>query len=346
MATKDKKEAPVAAPLVAPLYPNQEQPEQAVAEDNRGEAFEEPAQAPAAATEDTVVDLVVIPKSSSAVATLDDVSALMQEDAQEDLGFEKGDVALPFFRVLQSNSPQAKKQNPKYVEGAEAGSLFNTATNAVYDGMVGLSLIPVHFQRQATLWLPREGPSGGGFVREVPIPEAEALLKTCTKNEKGKDMTADGFELVFAAMYYCLTFNKVTPDTFEAIAFPLTSTQLKKARAWNAVIANMRLPNANGVGSYRPPMYGVVYTLTTIPESNNKGEWMGVKIVKDVPLLSHVNGTPTESFPGAAQLYLAARDFKALVGRGNVKLKTEDMREEGGAADVGSGVEDPTKLPF
>ena len=35
------------------------------------------------------------------------------------------DFAIPFIRVLQSNSPQVNKQKGEYVEGAEVGKLFN-----------------------------------------------------------------------------------------------------------------------------------------------------------------------------------------------------------------------------
>ncbi|HKU52551.1 MAG TPA: hypothetical protein VJQ25_08795, partial [Nitrospira sp.] len=85
-----------------------------------------------------VVALEVVPEHAGAVTSLSDVQNLMMEDAQEDLGFERGDVAIPFLRILQSNSPQVKKQNAKYVIDAEAGMFFNTATNDIYSGDTGI----------------------------------------------------------------------------------------------------------------------------------------------------------------------------------------------------------------
>lgn len=323
------------------------------AEREPGDESEQQSQTP-----DTVdADARVIPHKTSAVASLDDVGALMEADATDSAGhgFEKGDIAIPFLRVLQSNSPQVKRQNPAYLDGAEEGTFFNTVTQRLMDGDQGIFFLPVVFQRQATLWWPREtgGPKGEkGFVREVPIPEAEKMLKDNTeKNEKGKDVVKEGVhkgqELVFAAMYY--GFVAEEDGMFEPVAFPLTFTQIKKARMWNALIVGARLPNSSGAGTYNPKMYGFAYRITTIPESNAKGSWSGVRITKDRPLLQYVAGKPTEVFPGGAQLYMAARDFEALMAQGRVKVKHEDLAGEpegvSGSGDSEDGGED-TKLPF
>jgi hypothetical protein len=48
--------------------------------------------------------------------------AVIDFTADAGAGFEDADsssFALPFLRILQAISPQAKKQNPKYIEGAE-----------------------------------------------------------------------------------------------------------------------------------------------------------------------------------------------------------------------------------
>jgi|GEM_PF-873739 len=310
----------------------------------------------AAEMQEETVAVEIVPRGSHAVATLDDIQSLALADAEEDLGFEKGDVAIPFFRVLQSNSPQVKRQNAKYIEDAEQGMFFNTATNRTWSGDDGVHVIPVSFMRQATLWLPRGegGTAGGGFVAEIPVADAEELLKRCTKSAKNKDltpkmklgsMTAEAeLELVIAALYYILIFNPEDASEFETVAFPLVSTQLKKARGWNAIIKNARLPNPTGVGTYRPAMFGFSYKFTTVPESNVHGEWMGVKIVQDKPLIKYVNGKTQEMFPGAGSLYLAARDFAELVKTGKAEAKPDqELADDGGS--MGND-EDDEKTPF
>jgi hypothetical protein len=310
---------------------------------------------------------VTIHKPAHQLATLQEFGSLIEEDANQDLGFEKKDIAIPLIRVLQSNSPQVKRQNAKFIAGAEAGFFFNTATQQVFDGQKGIDFIPVRFNRQATLWRPREESGGGGFEGEIPVQDAEALIAAgrTTKNDKNKDILnapyrdkPAGLELVISAMYAGLLLIDVSGEeagegvTFTPVALPLSSTQMKKARAWNAVIAGARLPNSSGVGTYTPPLYGFVYHLTSVPEQNAKGDWMGVKITQGAPLLKFQKGQVTEGFAGAGQAYMAARDLAKLFTDGGVKIRQEDMHDDvtvtddGGSMGAETTAEEEAKLPF
>lgn len=343
-----------------------------VAEEPKGEAYEPPTPIDESAVESEVTALVV-PKGSTAVRTMDDLEALMMQDSEQGDNFEKGDVALPFMRVLQSNSPQVKPKNAKYIDGAQEGSFFNSATNRVYDGDAGIFAIACWFEKQATLWVPRTTEGGGGFVGQLSVPDALEILKRCTKNEKKKDITPADLkgpagsinpdwgnkELSIAALYYLLVFPAGEGGTFEEaanfepVAYPFTSTQMKKSRSWNAIIRNARLPMPSGGGSYKAPMHGFVYHFTTVPESNAQGEWMGVKIKQMTPLLKYEGGKPVESFSGAGNLFLAARDFKIAVEGGTIKAKAaegyDDIEvggEGGQPAPGGSKKGEDDDLPF
>lgn len=336
----------------------------------KGEAFEPTstetiAEGTAEPMEEIATGVSIVPRGTTAVKTMDDVESLMMQDAEQADNFEKGDVALPFMRVLQSNSPQVKPRNAKYIDGASEGSFFNTATNRVYDGTEGIFVVPCWFEKQATLWTPRGAEGTGGFVSPVDMKMALEILKTCTKNDKKKDITPanlkgpagsinddwGGKELSIAALYYLLVFtSKEDAINFEPVAYPFTSTQMKKSRSWNAIIRNSRLPMPTG-GSYKAPMHGYVYHISTIPEQNALGEWMGLKIKQDVPLLKYEGGKPVESFPGAANLFLAARDFKAAVEGGKIKANAQEGYDdievggEGGGAKSGNEDKDDD-LPF
>lgn len=330
----------------------------------KGEAYEPPETAAAEpqVEEEVAQGVSIVPRSTAAVRTLDDMQTLMMEDSEESLGFEKGDVALPFMRVLQSNSPQVKPRNAKYIDGATDGAFFNTATNRVYDGDTGIFVVPVFFEKQATLWTPRGAEGTGGFVSQLPVADALEILKRCTKNEKKKDITPADLrgpagsinadwgekELTIAALYYLLVFSsKEDAGSFEAVAYPFTSTQMKKSRQWNAIMQNSRLPSPAGAGSYRAPMHGYCYHLSTVPESNAQGEWMGVKIKQDVPLIKFEAGKNVESFPGAGNLFLAARDFRAGVAAGRVKANAQEGYDDIDAGAGGDGTpEKDDDLPF
>jgi hypothetical protein len=338
---------------------------------DRGEAYEPPTSGAPAAEETTAepieeeaTGVSIVPRGSTAVRTMSDVESLMMSDAEQPDNFEKGDVALPFMRVLQSNSPQVKPRNANYIDGATEGSFFNTATKQVYDGSQGIYAIPCWFEKQATLWTPRGAEGTGGFVSPVDMAMALEILKRCTKNEKKKDITPADLkgppgsinadwgnkELSIAALYYLLVFqSKDDAGNFEPVAYPFTSTQMKKSRSWNAIIRNSRLPMPDGAGSYKAPMHGFVYHISTIPESNALGEWMGLKIVKDQPLLKYEGGQPVESFKGAANLFLAARDFKLAVEGGKIKAAAQegyDDIEVGGEGGSPKGGKEDDDMPF
>ncbi len=53
-------------------------------------------------------------------------------------GTDSSDFSIPFLAIFQAGSPQIKKKGGEYVEGAEEGMLYNTATGEIYDGDAGV----------------------------------------------------------------------------------------------------------------------------------------------------------------------------------------------------------------
>ena len=72
------------------------------------------------------------------------------------------DLAIPFLRILAQLSPQVNKRDGAYVEGAEAGMIYNTVSNEAYDGEKGVLVVPCYYNRRFIEWQPRS--SGGGYV--------------------------------------------------------------------------------------------------------------------------------------------------------------------------------------
>ena len=71
----------------------------------------------------------VAEKQNSSVA----LTSMFEQDANtsfSNMGLD--DFALPFLRVLGQLSPETNKRDAKYVEGAEAGKIFNTVTKQLY----------------------------------------------------------------------------------------------------------------------------------------------------------------------------------------------------------------------
>ena len=69
---------------------------------------------------------------------------IFEKDANaglKNLGMD--DLAIPFLRILSDTSPQIKKRDPLYIEGAESGMIYNTLTKEIYDGEAGVKLFLV-----------------------------------------------------------------------------------------------------------------------------------------------------------------------------------------------------------
>ena len=239
--------------------------------------------------------------SKNEVAVKETAGALAVIDFSADLnaGFEEADqksFAIPFLSVLQSGSPQCKKSEGAYVKGAEEGFLFNSVSQEFVDGNVGVTVIPCHFVRTLNEWTPRD--SGGGLVAVHSAAEGDELLLSCSKGPKGEDVLPNGNYLTDTRNHYVLIVH--ADGAYEPAFFPLGSTQIKKSKRWMTLMNNIR------IGNNIAPMFSQMYKVTTIPESNDKGSWFGVKI-------EHI-GQVTD-----VELYKAAKAFREMVKAGTAK---------------------------
>jgi len=222
------------------------------------------------------------------------------------------DYAIPFLRILQSMSPQLKKSDGKYIQGAEEGNFFNTVTESVYDGTEGVVLIPCAYKKKFIEWVTRE--NGGGFVDDT---HPATILKQCTKDDKGRFILENGNQIAETAEYYCILAQQ--EDAPEQVLLSLTSSQLGFSRRWNTMLNNARVKNAKGE-TVAAPMFSYMYNLTTIAQSNDQYSWMGLSVEKSRP-------TPMP-------LAMAALDFMKAARSGAVEVRQE---QEGAttSADVG-----------
>ena len=82
---------------------------------------------------------------------------------------------------------------------------------------------------------------------------------------------------------------------------PMAGTQLKRSRTWNSVMSSIKVKGSSG-NVFTPPSYSHKYKLTTVPESNDRGQWFGWNVETVGPI--------TES---EMHLYEAAKFFANTV---------------------------------
>jgi len=185
-------------------------------------------------------------------------AAMMADfEAEAGTGMEAVDkdcTAIPFLKILQKLSPQCEKSDGKYIPGAEEGMIFNTVTEDTVDGLEGIEVVPVLFNRRIIEWEGTE--SGSGLVAIHDLAAGLELMKGTTRDDKNNDVLPNGHCLVDVREHYVLV---VQPDgtTYPA----LISMSKSQSRIMGIRLVGQR-------GPFNPPSYSHVYKLTTITERN------------------------------------------------------------------------------
>mgnify|MGYP003133672879 FL=1 len=215
------------------------------------------------------------------------------------------DLALPFLKVLSKLSDELDD-----IEGAKAGDVLNTVTNNIYKGK--LNVVPCAYQRRFIQWQPRGSGTGAPVAIYTPT---EKIPETNRSSEDNKEYLTDGSGDYIEQT--CQWYVKVIEEdgTASNALIPMKSTQLKKSRKWMSMIMSRQMTGKKG--PFTPPMYSHVYTLTTVPEENNKGKWHGWEMSLDKQV-------------DDLNLYNSAKTFAESVDKGDVNVKhTQDGDKDG-----------------
>jgi len=246
-------------------------------------------------------------------AQIEEAAALALMVADAGSGFEEASLdcfAIPFISVLQSGSPQCKKSDGAYIKGAEEGMFYDSVTNEVISGEEGIFVVPFYFAHRFIAWGLRE--SGGGFKGEF-LP-SDPIVKQTTRDKDGRDVInhLPDQQLVDTRVHYVL---RMGADGFSPAVLSLSSTQMKKSKQWMSRMQAMQIPTPNG--PVPAPMASHVWHLTTVPESNDKGSWFGLKVGAPLLLLD-------------AKAYAKANDLRkqVMAGKAGASYETPVSSEE------------------
>ena len=222
------------------------------------------------------------------------VPSAFMEDANSGLeNITAEDLTIPRLKILQALSPEVNKNDGKYIEGAASGDITNTVTKDLFTEETGCLVIPVAYKRMFLEWQPRE--NGGGLINQHTDTN---ILGQTKKDSSGQDVLPNGNYIQTSANHYCLV---ISGDSFQQVMIPMAGTQLKRSRTWNSVMASIKIKSASG-NVFTPPSYSHKYKLSTVAESNDKGNWFSWNIELDSPL------TETETY-----LYTAAKEFASSI---------------------------------
>ena len=179
------------------------------------------------------------------------------------------DLIIPQLKIAQKTNKEVDENDGAYIPGVQIGDIMNNITGEFYGGDEGITVVPVAYKRIYLEFIDRD--AGGGFVA---LHENPAIISETTRNNKGQDELQNGNYIQTTANHYVLLLEngKATP-----VMVAMSSTQLKKSRRWNSMMAGIRLRRKDGT-SFTPSSFSHSYQLTTVPEKNSKGTWYGWKI--------------------------------------------------------------------
>ena len=225
---------------------------------------------------------------------------MFEDDMGKGLGtIGQQDLALPFLKILAQLSPEVNKRDGKYVEGAEAGMIYNSVTGELYNGVEGINVIPCYYKLEYLEWKDR----GEGLGAPVAIyPSSSDILSKTKADANYKDRLPNGNYIERTASHFVIILG----DSPSTALISMKSTQLKISRKWNTMMAQIQLKGTNGL--YNPASFSHIYNLKTVQQSNDKGTWFGWEVSKVGPIQD-------------AALYQKAKSFSESVSTGDVKVK-------------------------
>lgn len=163
------------------------------------------------------------------------------------------ELTLPRLSIIQDISPQRKKNEPEYIEGATEGMVFNTITHELFPS--GVILIPVYMEKEFVIWKDRK--KGGGFAGAYPT-EAEANAAKC-ELENPND-----YEVLDTHQHYCLMVkpgSTMEAPILEEVVVSMSKSQMKVSRNLNTLV--------NLAGGDR---FSKMYASTVVQDENKAGD--------------------------------------------------------------------------
>jgi hypothetical protein len=182
------------------------------------------------------------------------------------------DIVLPRIDVLQALSPQLKKSDPNFIEGAEQGEIFNTVSGYIYGTQI--VIVPIVFRREFINW--RDRKSGGGFCGAFAT-EGEA------EQDRRMQENCETIETIETHVHFVYI---VHPNgRLEEAVLSMARSKRKISRKLNSLV--QMVPGDR---------YARAYRLTAVEASGPKGDYWNFEV-------SPVGYVPKDVYDRAQSVY-------------------------------------------
>lgn len=171
----------------------------------------------------------------------------------------------PRVSILQALSPQVKKQNVAYVEGAQPGMIYlDTYHNPLISGDEGILFQPCWFEPRWEVRTPKESGSSN-WVAEFDVPQEGWTKKKAERGGFIYYITPEGNvanEVHFHAGLVHLDGNRLP------YSIRFSGTGVFHSKKWNGTIAARK--TGDGAPAAR---FNFMYRMKVRTQTNNFGEW-------------------------------------------------------------------------
>jgi hypothetical protein len=247
-----------------------------------------------------------VKKEKTAVIEKPTFSVASIIDQYGDAGLENvtaNQMAMPFIKLISDASYERRPGHEKHIEGAQTGMICNSVTKKLY------KFEYIEWKERGT----------GGINAPVKIYSADSDIVSQTKRDaQNRDRLPNGNYLEGTASHFVLLLNEdQSPNTTGLIT--MSRTQAKKSRKWNSMMRALpKVKNTKG-DLVSQPSFSQVYKLTTVQESNGKGQWTGWAV-------NHVGQVSNQSaFKSAVDLYEACRKGVSVSYEDDMPVATENQ---------------------
>lgn len=173
------------------------------------------------------------------------------------------DFTVPRLALCQSNSPQRKKTDAKYITGLQEGQLFNTLSGEVYDDQ--LDLIPLYMIKTRMKF--KDMAEGGGIeCQSFNAVDGGRLCETCSAcpHSQFQEDEPPACYLIYSYPSLIVRDGKLTS---ELIAMSFKSASTKVARNFNTTV---RMRNA--------PLYAAMVHVTPVEDVGAGQQFFNYKL--------------------------------------------------------------------
>ena len=231
--------------------------------------------------------------------------AAFDMEADAGAGFENvsaEDFSIPFIALLQKGSPQCDVDSDSYIEGVKPGMFWDSGAQQILEAggkpAETIKVTPIHYDRKFVQWRDRE--DGGGFV--AAHDAGADVVKQARRDDRGRFQLPDGTHLADTRQFFVMLWDADMATARPAL-ISMTSTQIRTARQWMTRMSDFKVQGKGG--RFTPPMFGQIWELGSVAQSNASGTWRGWRI-----------GEP--QLVTEPEVYQAAKDMRDAILSGAV----------------------------